>query len=157
ALLDQKLSGVMAHAVYLEGPPDAMKQPEVLRAIDAIDAFAETDPRSGSVTSLADLLGDIHRVFSEGDPARTPLPETPSLIVQYLSLLDPKDLGEFVSADLSRAHITLRASDPGSLRARAFLSELERFVSQQGLERHGIQASVTGSVLPYRELDHLVA
>ena len=155
-LANQKLSGVMVHALLLEGPPDVMKRPDVLKAIAAVDAFAETNAIVGSSSSLTDVLRDIHRAFNDGEPDLTPLPESATLTAQYLSLLDPKDRAEFVNDDLSRTHITIRAQDRGSRIGLRFVDELKRFVAAQHFERFAIHATVTGSGLAYRELDRLV-
>jgi predicted RND superfamily exporter protein len=155
-LVDRQLSGVMTHAVYLEGPAGSMARPEVLRAIDAVDQFAERDPMVGSATSLADVVADAHRAFND-DAADTPrLPRSTSLITQYLSLLEPRDRADFVSDDYAQSHILIRARDPGSRAGIAFLNELARRVHAEHFERFGIRASVTGNGTAYRELDRLV-
>jgi hydrophobe/amphiphile efflux-3 (HAE3) family protein len=154
-VVDRKLSGVMTHAVYLEGPPGSMQRPEVLQSIAAIDAFAEHDPMVGSVTSLADVVSDAHRAFNDNTPEHD-LPTSPNLIAQYLSLLEPSDRVDFVSDDYARSHVLIRSVDPGSQTALRFLRGLERQVQAQHLERFGIRASLTGAGVAYRQLDLLV-
>ena len=46
--LEKKLTGVLRVIVYLEGAPEAMKQPRVLKAIEAIDESMERKPSSRS-------------------------------------------------------------------------------------------------------------
>jgi predicted RND superfamily exporter protein len=155
ALVDRELSGVMAHSVYLEGPPDSMKRPEVLQAIAKLDAFAEQDPIVGSATSLADVVSDVHRAFSDGAPAQE-LPESASLTTQYLSLLDSADLRDFVSDDYAHSHMVIRSVDPGSRIALRFIRDLEREIEAQHFERWGIRASVTDAGVAYRQVELLV-
>jgi predicted RND superfamily exporter protein len=153
--LEQKLSGVVRFVVYLEGPEGSMKRPEVLRAIDTIDKLAEKQPIVNSSVSLADLVSDANQAFEGGDPKEHRVPDSASLVAQYLALVDPSDRSELVSDDYSRSHIRVLVSDEGSLAVRHLREGLQGEIDRQ-FGPLGVTATITGSVVGYDETDRIV-
>ena len=100
--------------IYLfdTGVPDGIKDPEVLRDIERLQA--EADRQTYVVTktySIVDVLKDINQSFHDGDPAYHVLPDTRGLVAQYLLLYEMsggEELEEYVSSDYSRASLELR-------------------------------------------------
>jgi predicted RND superfamily exporter protein len=156
-VLEQKLSGVVRVAVYLEGEVDSLKAPAALQAIEAVDALAEHQPLVTSSQSLADLVSDTNQAFQAGDPKEHHVPDSPELISQYLSLIDPGDLSDFVNSDYSRSHIRILASDAGSEAILQFRDTLQAELDSR-FPKLGIKATVTGSnVLSSYDSDDVVA
>jgi hydrophobe/amphiphile efflux-3 (HAE3) family protein len=153
--LERKLSGVMRVAVFLEGPPGSMKQPAVLKAIDAVDKLAEGQSIVNSSTSLADLVSDANEAFAGGDPGEHRVPDSPSLIAQYLAIIDPSDRADFVNGDYSESHIRMLLTDEGSLAIRRFRDRIQAEASDR-LTPLGVTARVTGSVVGNEESDRIV-
>ena len=154
--LERKLSGVVRLVVYLEGPDGSMKRPEVLKAIEAVDQFAEHQPVVDSSISLADLVGDANQAFEGGDPKEHRVPDSGPLIAQYLALTDPSDRSDFVSADYSRSHIRILVTDQGSLAMQRLRDVLQREIDYR-FAPLGVRASITGkSVVAYEEADRVV-
>jgi predicted RND superfamily exporter protein len=143
-LLEQKLNGVIRVAMYLEGEPDSMRKPEVLRAVQALDQFAEQQPFVTSSLALTDLVGDINQAFQAGDAKERHVPDSEPLIAQYLSLIDPGDLSDFVNSDYSRSHIRILLSDRGS-QTTLKLQQVLQQAADATLPKLGVRASVTGS------------
>jgi uncharacterized protein len=154
--LEQKLSGVVRVAVYLEGEIDSLKRPEVLRAIESLDRLAEQQPIVTSSLSLADLVGDTNRAFLGGDPNEQRVPDSEPLISQYLALVDPGDLSDFVNSDYSRSHIRILVSDRSSTAMWQLRDVLQREIDAR-FPALGIQATITGSgVASYYASDGVV-
>jgi uncharacterized protein len=153
--LEQKLSGVVRFGVFIEGPAGAMKRPEVLRAIDAVDKFAEAQPTVNSSISLADLVSDANQAFEGGDPKEHRVPDSAPLIAQYLALIDPADRSDLVSDDYSRAHIRILVTDNGSPAIWRLRDALQGEIERQ-LAPLGVTTNITGSVVPYEEIDRMV-
>jgi predicted RND superfamily exporter protein len=155
-LLEQKLSGVVRVAIYLEGEEDSMKRPEVLHAIEAIDRVAEQQPNVTSSISLADLIADTNQAFLGGDPKEHHVPDDPSLISQYLALIDPGDLSDFVTSDYSHSHLRILVSDHGSQAVWRLRDVLQREIDAR-LTPLGIRGSLTGhGVVAYYDADNVV-
>lgn len=142
--LEQKLSGVVRLAVYLESDVNVLQKPEVLRALEGLDQFAEQQPVVTSSISLTDLVGDINQAFMGGDAQERRVPDSESLISQYLSLVDPGDLSEFVNSEYSRSHIRILISDRGTDVTLGLREVLQREADAR-LGPLGVRSSVTGS------------
>jgi uncharacterized protein len=155
-LLEQKLSGVIRVVVYLEGEADSMKRPDVLQAVEAVDRFAEQQPVVTSSLSLADLVGDTNRAFLSGDPTEQRVPDSGPLISQYLSLVDPGDLSDFVNSDYSHSHIRILISDRGGKTLWQLRDALQREIETR-FPALGVKATITGyGVVAYQDLDRVV-
>lgn len=154
--LEEKLSGVVRVAVYLEGEADTLKRPDVLRAIEALDRLAEQQPTVTSSISLADLVADSNRAFAGGTADEQRVPESEELISQYLTFVDPTDLSDFVNSDYSRSHVQILVSDHGSRSVWQLQDVLQREIDAH-LTPLGVRASITGSgVVSYHDGDGVV-
>jgi predicted RND superfamily exporter protein len=155
-LLEKKLSGVVRIIVYLEGEADVMKRPEVVKAIDAVDRFAEQQPGVTSSVSLADLIAEENQAFAGGDPAEHKVPASRSLIAQYLAIVDPQDRSEFVSDDFAKSHIPILVEDVGSEKLADLRDKIER-ETERAFAGLPVKASMTGNgVIVYKECDQIV-
>ena len=155
--LERRLSGVLSLSVHLEGPPDAMKQPEVLRRIEQVDRTMEKQPLVTLSSSLADLVAEANQAFQGGDLAERRVPSSRTLIAQYLALIDPADRSRFVSDDYTRSQVALLLVDPGSERMRALTATLRRVVTQADFGALGVTATVTGKgAVGYEAVDEVV-
>ena len=80
------------------GEPDGALQPEVLLAVERLQArLRHTDAVAAGV-SLADLVAELHRAF-EGEPAALRVPADGLLIEQLLLLVDGETLEPMVDED----------------------------------------------------------
>jgi predicted RND superfamily exporter protein len=154
--LEDKLSGVVRLTIYLEGAPDSMKRPEVLQAIEAVDRFSEKQPAVTSSLSLADLVSDTNQAFSGGSPSDEHVPNSPALISQYLSMVDPGDLSDFVTSDYSRSPIQILLADHGSAAVRQIRDVLQREIDAR-FPKLGIRATLTGhGLVAYYDCDRAI-
>jgi predicted RND superfamily exporter protein len=153
--LEDKLTGVVGLAVYVRGAPNAIKRPEVLRAIEEIDHAAEHLPRVNISLSLADALAEANQAFQGGDVQDRRVPTSSALIGQYLTMIDPVDRARLVNDNFSHTQILLMLDDPGSREFRKIADQLDKLCAQK-LKPLGLQVSLTGAVEPLRVLDKAV-
>ena len=99
--LNTGLAGTNTFYVLVEGKTDdAIKSPEVLRAIEKTQAFLDRQPEIGHSLSIVDMLKQIDRGMNGGSAAGGTLPASADLISQYLLLYsmsgEPGDLAGLV-------------------------------------------------------------
>lgn len=156
-LLQKRLTGVIRLVVHFEGPEDSMKRPEVLRAIAQIDRAAEADPLVTVSLSLADVVAEANQAFNNGDVAERKIPNSPTLIGQYLSLVDRADRAELASDDYARSRIAILVDDQGGNPTLRLARDLQRHIDEAGLGALGVKAELTGNgIVAYPELDRIV-
>src|SRR6185503_6015232 len=106
---------------------------------------------------LADLVAEENQAFMGGDPAEHRVPASQALVSQYLAIIDPADLSDFVDAAYARSHIRILTEDPGS----AAFRDLKRTLGAQCeklLAPLGIKVTLTGTaMIGYAALDDVVA
>jgi predicted RND superfamily exporter protein len=149
-LADSRMAGTRVIQVLVEGQgPDAIKNPEVLKQMDALSAFITKQPLPvGKVVSIVDVLKQMSRVITNDERAAT-LPDTPEAVAQFLLLYsmsgDEDDLARLVDHDFQRAVITayLRTDDFRMMKAMTVAVESEAKRLFAGLP---VTASVGGGV-----------
>jgi predicted RND superfamily exporter protein len=154
---EQQLAGIASMTVHLEGAPGAMKQPDVLQRIEAVDAAMESQAFVNVASSLADLIGEANQAFHGGLITERRVPRSRALIAQYLALSDPSDRASFVSDDYSQTQLALSLVDPGSEKFAEAAEQLRKRLERAGFQALGVKATVSGKgVVAYGELDSVV-
>jgi predicted RND superfamily exporter protein len=104
-LADERTAGTRVVQVLVEGKaPDAIKNPEVLRRMDALATHVKgLNLPVGKVVSVADVLKVMNRVIANDDPKAEVLPESPEAAAQFFLLYsmsgDEEDLRRLVDAE----------------------------------------------------------
>jgi uncharacterized protein len=130
-LADAHLAGTRVIQVLVEGKsPDAIKNPEVLRRMDALGTFIAHQPLPiGKVVSIVDLLKQLSLVM---DPAAGgKLPDSEQGVAQYLLLYgmggDEEDLACLVDRPFQNAVITayVKTDDFRAMKAMTVATQAE--------------------------------
>jgi len=109
-MADSRLTGTRVIQVLVEGEaPDTIKNPDVLKRIDALATFITRQPLPiGKVVSIVDLLKQMSRAIDAKGGGK--LPDTAQGVAQYLLLYgmggDESDLARLVDPTFERAVIT---------------------------------------------------
>jgi len=111
--------------VLVEGKAvDAIKDPEVLKRMDALSTFITKQPLPvGKVVSIVDVLKQIAKAIENDPKAPERLPETVPEVAQYLLLYsmsgDDADLSRLLDREAQRAVITayIKTDDFRSMKA----------------------------------------
>ena len=74
-VLSRALGGTaMLYLVADGGRPDAVTQPEFLRALEGLQRRIEKEPVVGKTVSVADVVKRVHRVLNDNDPSQEMIP-----------------------------------------------------------------------------------
>jgi predicted RND superfamily exporter protein len=133
--MSARLGGTSTAYLVVDGArEDAIKEPAMLRGIEALQRELEKDPRVGRTFSVADYVKRINRVLHDDAAAFERVPDSAEEVGQYLFLLGtsakPSDLDNVVDYPFQRANVLLqlRSWDAGVMadvldRAHAYLAE----------------------------------
>ena len=111
-MADSRMAGTRVIQVLVEGKAaDAIKEPEVLKRMDALSTFITKQPLPvGKVVSIVDVLRQIGIAIRNDPNAKDALPQTLPEVAQYLLLYsmsgDDSDLARLLDRDAQRAVIT---------------------------------------------------
>lgn len=145
---------------------DALKQPEVLQAIEKLQEKLETAYPEYVVKtfSLADIVKDTHRVMQEGREDYYRVPEDPRLTAQLLTLFDnanPDDRRQLVSDDYAQTHLSVQLRNKGSYEYTRFFeairSDLRNSFAPFRTQYPDMQVEVTGSLSLMMELINYIS
>jgi predicted RND superfamily exporter protein len=130
--LNARLGGTAPAYLVLRLPQkDAVKQPETLRYLQALQRDLERLPTVGKTFSIVDYVTRINRVMHQDDPAFETIPDSASIVAQYLLLFSmsakPSDLNNVVDFPYQQANIwlQLKSWDAGAM--QSVIDEAQRF------------------------------
>ncbi|HEV2146497.1 MAG TPA: outer membrane lipoprotein-sorting protein [Longimicrobiaceae bacterium] len=159
-VFNAKLGGVRRMEIMVEGPEaDAVKDPEMLRRIQAFQEYAEGFPEVGRTSSFADVVRRIHQEMNGGDPAYHVVPDSRDLVAQYLLLYsmsgNPADFAQIVDYDYQRARIQvmLTTSDQGD--QRRLYEQFQKYAAEN--MGPGVKMEFGGDVMFWLAQIHYVA
>jgi hypothetical protein len=110
AEINRQFAGTQTFYVMIDtGREDGIKQPAVLRGLDALQQALESNPDVGKTISIGDFLKRMNQAM-HGDAATDHvLPDSAELAGQYLELYsmsgDPDDLKSYVDFNYRRANL----------------------------------------------------
>jgi len=112
-ILNQNFNGTTPLNVVVEAPEaDGVKEPNLLRRIQAMQAAIEEAPRVGATTSIAEFLQRMHMEMNEGRSEMYVIPDSKELVAQYLLLYslsgDPDDFEDVVEDDYRMANVRVQ-------------------------------------------------
>jgi len=142
-LADAELGGILGAEVDLSGPPGCMKEPETLRALERVTAWAHEQPEVRAVVGPSSWLSSL----TEALTGTRKIPNTRAGVAQMMLLAegDPR-LDQMLSTDRDRARLTVRTRDDGGNAFESFANRLQATVDTE-LADTGVTGMVTGT--PY--------
>lgn len=158
-LMDRELSGIYSFQVLLEGPPESLRSPEVLRRIDMLRERLEGLGHVRKVVSLADYVARVHEQLAP-ELARQGqrLPVDGDLVSQELFVFGMseegrRELESLVSTDYSRSQVMVKLAAMSSDAAFQEVESAER-IARDLFAGSGITPTVTGAGRLFATLDH---
>jgi hypothetical protein len=154
--------GGLTGLVYLvdTGEPDGVKDPEVLREIERLQARAdEEDWLVVKSYSLVDILKDLNQAFHGDDPAFYKLPDSRELVAQYLLLYETSGGGEadrYVSPDYSATNLEARIRLVMTSEMAKLADKLDDELAERPFEHSEVSTTGIGA-LWLALLDHIVS
>ncbi len=157
-VIDNQLAGIYTFQVFLEGEPESMQQPDILKRMDRLSSALTDLPFIKKVTSVADYVKRVHREFNDGEPAAYVVPDTSAEIAQELLVFGLGDEGRaelerLAASDFSRAQVTVKLASMSSDLVFEQVAEADR-IAQDMFAGSGITVTVTGSGRLFSVLDH---
>ncbi|HUR19307.1 MAG TPA: MMPL family transporter [Vicinamibacterales bacterium] len=157
-VMDSRLAGIYTFQIFLQGPPDSIQQPDVLKRMDRLEKELATLPFVRKTTSIADYVKRIHRELNDGRPEAYVIPDTSAEIAQELLVFGLGDEGRVelervAASDFSRAQITIKLASMSSDLVFQQVQEAER-LAQDIFSGSPVTATVTGSGRLFSMLDH---
>ena len=155
-IVDKEMMGTGSMEVMIKmGQSDALTDPEVLKAIEALQTTLET--KYGDYVlrtySLADLVKDTNRIMFDDRPELAIIPDDQQAVNQLLFLFNnanPKDRSALVSDDYSQTHISVGLKNVGSYEYSLFFDDMKTDIDDAfgGLEVKypELNANVTGTM-----------
>jgi hydrophobe/amphiphile efflux-3 (HAE3) family protein len=141
---DERLSGSMTiHVVLDAGEKNAFKEPARLRQVRELQEWIDEQPEIGDTTSVADYLMVVNRAFHDGDPEAFVIPDSRSLIGQYLFFFWNDRLESLVDSRFAAVDILVRGPYLGSSDAVALLERIDAKAASIGA---GLITGTTGSL-----------
>lgn len=110
-MLNERFDGAIFLNVVIEGArKDVFKSPELLKRVEALQAYGETLPYVGSGRSIVDYIKNMNMTLHAGDKAYNVIPETEAQIGEYLFLFSvsgrPQQLDEIIDYDYKTVLLT---------------------------------------------------
>jgi predicted RND superfamily exporter protein len=157
-VIDRQLSGVYSFQMMLEGPPDAMKSPDTLKRMDALQTELRRFPYVRKVTSVADYVRRINKELHDGRPEADIVPADADTIAQELFVFalggeGRHELERVVASDYSRAQISIKLQSMSSDLVLELVEEADR-IGRRIFDGTGITVMTTGSGRLFSTLDH---
>lgn len=139
--VEEKLSGVTTMEIVVTAESrDALKRPETLVKIKALQDWLEAQDEIDRSVSLVELIEEMHRALS-GD-ATLGLPTERKVIEQLLLIYDGDDLYELVNREFQRARIPLNLNVHGANEISAVIERINAHLKAQPIA--GLRAEVAG-------------
>lgn len=165
-IIDQQMMGGQNMEVMLDfGQADALKNPQVLQAIDQLQQTLMRDyPHYVIKTfSLSDQVKETYKALNHNDDAFKIIPRDPRLVSQLLYMFDnanPQDRRALVSEDYSISHISLQLKNAGSYEYTDFFQQvngdIKRIFTPLMKSYPAAEINVTGSLpLMMTLIDHI--
>ncbi|MEO8040254.1 MAG: outer membrane lipoprotein-sorting protein [Betaproteobacteria bacterium] len=145
--LNDRMAGTNTLYVLLKGhEDDAIKRPEVLRGIEAIERQLAADPMVGKTVSIVDFIKRMNKAMNGDDPSYDAIPNSGDLVAQYLLLYsssgDPGDFDSYVDTGYRNALVTIYVKTDRTAYAQDIIARLREFAPKQF--GPGIEVSVGG-------------
>jgi len=122
AVINEQLGGSSLLYVVASGSgEDALKDPEALRYLEAVQRDLEQESVVGKTTSVVDLVKRVNRVMLDDRPEQERIPDTRAVVGQYLFVFGmaskPATLDNLITGSAERANlwVQLKTWDAGAV------------------------------------------
>jgi len=135
-LLNDEFDGTIFLNVVVDGREDnALKSPEVLQNIEALQSHIEALPYVGDSISIVDYLKSMNKNLHAGDDNYEVLPSSRQQIGEYIFLLSmsgrPDELDEVIDYNYRQANVTFLIKSDHTKILRNIIDEVNSFVKTQ--------------------------
>ncbi len=131
--IEKKLGGITVVEVIVETPQDdGVKEPKVLKEIEAFQDFIRTIPGVDKSVSPVQFVKEMHQAMNEEKPEFYLIPDSRNLIAQYILTYSfsgrDNDLDDFVDYTYRRARVRVRVSDQSSRKLQVIIGRMNGYI-----------------------------
>jgi predicted RND superfamily exporter protein len=145
--INESLAGAVPLYLVLDGSgPGTFRDPELLRAMERLQARIDALPGVSRTLSFIDSLRMLNRAFEGDDAAAERIPESRGGVTELLFMLPKSEMSRFVTVNHSRSNIVIRTGEVGSAAISQLATEIEAVVAETPLPA-GVTARLTGNAL----------
>ena len=160
-ILNEKFGGTSLFNVVLEGTePDDIKDPEILRGMDALQKRFTGMEDIGRAVSAVDFIKRMNQAMHNGDPSYYAIPDSKELIAQYLLLFSfsggSGELDSFVNFDYTNGQILLQMKSQSGYLAQGIVNEVRDYREKGPVSPKITDIYTTGLSMLAREFNRLV-
>ncbi len=142
--IGQRFGNTDLLSVVVEGKDrNSIKDPEVLRTMQAFQRHMESLPEVASSSSIADYLPGIISILHGSDPKWELIPDNPMESGFFLEMIytnsEPGDLVRFVTIDSQNANITLFLKDHKGDTLRHVVATAKDFIAKHPMEKANLR------------------
>jgi predicted RND superfamily exporter protein len=139
ARIQDKFGGVEPLIVVAEGHDrDAMKDPKVLRTMEAFQRYLERDRDVGYSFSLTDILRTVNMVFHELEPKWGVVPNSVRDVGQtffiFFANSPPTETAKYVTPDYQTAHVTFFCRNHRGDNIARIIARCKEFIAAHPME-----------------------
>ena len=140
------------------GRADGIKQVELLRKVERLQAFLEAHPLVTQTSSVIDQLKQMNRAVHANDPEAFRLPDSDSQVAEYLLLYESgggSQLEQYVGFTYDQLRVQARTRSVGFADVRELQAEVDEFVEGE----FGADAAIyaTGTLPMFQRIGDLIA
>ena len=160
-VLNEKFGGTSLFNVVLDGmEPDDIKDPAVLREMDALQNRLMGMNNIGKAVSVVDFIKRMNQAMHDGDPAFYTIPESKDLVAQYLLLFSfsggSGELDSFVNFDCKSGQILLQMKSQSGYLAQDVVNLVNGYRKQDLKTSRVADIFTTGLAMLAKEFNRLV-
>ena len=157
--IQKEFGGTITLDVMVDtGRPDGIKDPAVLRQLDDLEKFLESQPHVSSAHSIVGYFKDLRRAFFGNDAREYRLPETTAEAAQYLLLYElgapDREMADFVTFDYRKARVTARVDMDSSNAAVALAQATQDYIRKNFSP--DLDGTVSGVLVMYANLEEYI-
>jgi len=165
--VEENIGGTMDMEILVEtGKMDGLKSPRVLAAMDALQAYLESehDDLVVSTYSLANAAKESYQALNEDRREMYAIPSTRPMLAQTLLLFEgaaPEDRIKLVTDDYANARISVRIRNRGSFEYIPFMNavrtKIDAIVAPLRSDHPNLQVQITGVFALFMKLSDVVS
>ncbi len=158
--IQDKVGGVGNLEVVVKAKePGGIRDPEVLRAMDALETHLRSIGIVTDAFSVVDYLKEINQAMHGGDPAWHTVPDSPDLVAQYLLLYGAssprEDLSNLVDLTQTTARVSARVNFASSTVYRRQVRDLQGWLAANFPGQADVE--LTGLMMLYKNMgDYII-
>ena len=148
-IVNEKFDGSITLNVVIEAhEKDALKNPELLNKIEALQNYAESLPQVGDTLSVVDYLKSLNKSFHSMRPEFYRIPDTKAEIAEGLYLYSvsgqPELLDEVVDYDYQRANVMVMIKTDETMHLRRIIDAIDAY-SEEAFKGVGVDVNYAGT------------